>query len=133
MSFLAGIVPLPAFLTRAGQVHRIPSSRSVAVKVRPSPLASSSTLERIGMVAFRSTTPWDNPSSRTKSDRLTVNSIAIRLLPVQPLLARSSFLFLKKLVSHLLYRNRRRCGYVEFSLNYPNSSRFPLRHPLESA
>ena len=42
--------------------------------------ASSSTLERIGMVVFFSTTPCERPSSRTRSALLTVNSMRARLL-----------------------------------------------------
>ena len=63
------------FFTRAGQEERMPNSRSVAVKLIRSPSASTSTFDRIGMVVFFSTTPWDRFNSRTRSVLLTVNSI----------------------------------------------------------
>ena len=71
----AGMVPAPCFFTRAGHEQRIPNSRSVAVRLIRSPIASTSTLDRIGMVVFFSTTPCERFSSRTRSVLLTVNSI----------------------------------------------------------
>src|ERR1700688_2701071 len=69
------MVPEPSFLIRAGHEVRRPSSRSVAVRYKRSPEASSRTFDRIGMVVFFSTTPCDRLHSRTRSALLTVNSI----------------------------------------------------------
>src|SRR5580700_9117668 len=69
------MVPAPGFFTRAGQELRIPSSRSVAVKLIRSPIASTRTFDKIGMVVFFSTTPCERLNSRTRSILLTVNSI----------------------------------------------------------
>src|ERR1700679_2343660 len=81
------MVPDPSFLTRAGQAQRMPNSRSVAVNHTWSPSVSRRMFDKIGMVVFFSTTPCVRPSSRTRSDLLTENSINDnRQLPYAPLL-----------------------------------------------
>ena len=70
------MVPAPSFLMRAGQLHRIPNSKSVAVSQTWSPSVSTRMFDRIGMVVFFSTTPCVRPNSRTRSDLLTENSMA---------------------------------------------------------
>src|SRR3954465_7016044 len=69
------MVQEPSFLTLAAQDVRRPRSRSVAVMESLSPAASNRKLERMGMVALRSTTPCVAASSRNKSALLTVISM----------------------------------------------------------
>src|SRR5579859_5507033 len=101
------MVPAPSFFTLAGHEHRMPNSKSVAVKMIRSPRASIRTLDRIGMVVFFSTTPWDKPSSRTRSLLLTLNSIGQN--------SSSDWL-----IQILTQKNRIHgvCQNVEFYLNY---------------
>src|SRR5947209_10930866 len=70
------MVQAPSFFTRAGQDVRSERSRSVAVMVRRSPTASKRKFDRIGMVVLRSTTPEVAVSSLSRSNLLTVISIA---------------------------------------------------------
>ena len=75
-SFLAGSVSDPLFATAAWQRLLSATSRSVASIRTSSPLASISTLARIGIVFFRSTMPWKSCSSRRSSVLPTTSSIA---------------------------------------------------------
>src|SRR3954465_1990287 len=92
---------------RAGQEQRMPSSRSVAVRITRSSLASSSTLDRIGIVVFFSTTPCERLSSRTRSALLTLNSIDLRSLAAE--VARPFLI----LVFYELYRRTEFIGPVK--------------------
>ena len=56
-SVLAETVIAPGLLTSAGCSLTMPMSRSKAVTVTPVLVALTSTLERMGMVALRSTMP----------------------------------------------------------------------------
>src|SRR5438445_8951575 len=86
-----------------------------------SPEASSSTLDRIGMVVFFSTTPCDRLSSRTRSLLLTVNSMP-------QLLFFDGCIYL-----HDKNRIHRACENVDAYLNYTKLSHFPLRVLADSA
>src|SRR5580693_5308981 len=68
------MVQAPAFFTLAVQLVRRLWSRSVAVIVSLSSLASNKKFERIGIVVFRSTTLCAAVSSRSSSARETVIS-----------------------------------------------------------
>src|SRR5580658_6048240 len=68
------MVHAPGFFTFAAQLVRTLWSRSVAVMVSLSPLASNRKFERMGMVVLRSTTDWAAVSSRRSSARETVIS-----------------------------------------------------------
>src|SRR5271157_3086695 len=71
----AGIVPDPPSFTLAGQLQRIPRSRSVALIRRVDSSTSKSRFERIGIVVFRSTTPCERVSSLRRSALLVEISI----------------------------------------------------------
>src|ERR1700748_1572408 len=73
------MVHAPVFLTFAAQLVRRLWSRSVAVIVSLSSLASNKKFDRIGIVVFRSTTLWAAVNSRSSSARETV----ISRLPVR--------------------------------------------------
>src|SRR3981081_2834434 len=66
------MVHAPAFFTLAAQLVRRLWSRSVAVIVNLSSLASNKKFDRIGIVVFRSTTPCAAVNSRSSSARETV-------------------------------------------------------------
>src|ERR1700757_4740257 len=68
------MVHAPVFLTFAAQLVRRLWSRSVAVIVNLSSLASNKKFDRIGIVVFRSTTPCAAVNSRSSSARETVIS-----------------------------------------------------------
>src|SRR5260370_28949206 len=68
------MVHAPAFLTFAAQLVRRLWSRSVAVIVNLTSLASNKKFERIGIVVFRSTTLCVAVNSRSSSARETVIS-----------------------------------------------------------
>src|SRR5437868_6582374 len=68
------MVHAPAFFIFAAQLVRRLWSRSVAVIVNLSSLASNKKFDRIGIVVFRSTTPCAAVSSRSSSARETVIS-----------------------------------------------------------
>jgi hypothetical protein len=68
------MVQAPGFLTFAAQLVRTLWSRSVAVIVSRSPVASKRKFERIGLVVLRSTTDCAAVSSRNSSARETVIS-----------------------------------------------------------
>src|SRR5271168_2580847 len=70
------MVQAPGFFTLAGQEVLMLWSRSVAVMVSRSSAASMRKFERIGMVVLRSTTLCVAVSSRSRSARLTVISMA---------------------------------------------------------
>ena len=78
-SFLAGSVNDPGFSILAAQRLLSPTSRSVAARRISEPLASIRTLARMGIVFLRSTMPWKNCSSRSRSALLTESSM--RVLP----------------------------------------------------
>ena len=67
----------PSFFTFAAQDVRKLRSRSVAVMVNLPSAASNKKLDRIGIVVLRSTTPCVAVSSFSRSDLLTVISIAV--------------------------------------------------------
>src|SRR5208283_4855037 len=73
----AGIVPDPPSFTLAGQLQRIPRSRSVALMRRVDSSTSKRRFERIGMVVFLSTTPCVRVSSLSRSFLLVEISIYI--------------------------------------------------------
>src|ERR1700754_647713 len=68
------MVQAPGFFTLAAQLVRRLWSRSVAVMVSLSSLASNRKFDRIGIVVLRSTTLWAAVSSRSSSARETVIS-----------------------------------------------------------
>src|ERR1044071_460792 len=79
------MVPAPSFFTFASQDVRILNSKSVAVIVTRPSRASTSKLDRIGIVVLRSTTPCVVVSSFRSADLLTLNSIdwlSSRAVPV---------------------------------------------------
>src|SRR5579872_1263169 len=114
------MVPAPSFFTFAGHTQRIPNSRSVAVRTIRSSPASIRTFERMGIVVFFSTTPWERPNSRTRSFLLTVNSIG-------------QASFTTALVEILTRKNRIHggCQNVEFYLNYTKFCDFLLKIAVE--
>src|ERR1017187_1077977 len=70
------MVQEPGFFTLTAALVRMAWSRSVAVMFKRSSSASRRKFDRIGMVVLRSTTLCVAVSSRTRSWRLTVISIA---------------------------------------------------------
>src|SRR5947209_689451 len=73
----AGTVHAPSFFTFAAHEVRKLKSRSVAVMVSLPSAASKRKFDRIGIVVLRSTTPWVAVNSFSKSNLLTVISIAV--------------------------------------------------------
>ncbi len=82
-SSFAGTVVAPASPTSAGTLTRTPTSRSVAVSVKPSAVASSSTWPRIGRVArcgtTRTTAVSALPSSFTSQSNFMSSPLAARV------------------------------------------------------
>ena len=78
-SVLADTVMAPGLTTSAGWSLTMPMSRSKAVTVTPVLVALTSTFERIGMVALRSTMPCARCSAFFSSSAAILNSIGRRV------------------------------------------------------
>src|SRR4029077_5194295 len=78
----AGTVAAPGLITLAAVCSTIARSMSVAVRLRRSPLASTSTLDRMGIVLRRSTTLCTWARERNKAVRSMVSFMASHAHPI---------------------------------------------------